>query len=180
MRPGRPITRLFSAVGLVLLLAGVAPSAADAAGAGVSQMSQLSQPRGDVLEDGRVVVSFAAAGDLRGLLTLTLTPAGDGSYDGQWAIMVTHADTTDPETGLEPEIEEHVEGEPEHHHQDFLTIVHRGALAGSVSGAVVTFAGDGTVADVAGNLTVSQGTLEFAGATGSGQATTGSLTLLLF
>jgi hypothetical protein len=149
----------------------------------VTHTSELSQPKIDVLADGRVAVTMDAAGDLAGSITLMLTPNGDGTFGGEWAMTVAHADISDPEPGDEPTTEEahheHPAGqEPEHEgpHRDFLRLVRRGALNGVVSSASVTFDANG-VADVAANLAISNGAVEFANATGNGLATLSSLTL---
>lgn len=145
-----------------------------------SRTSALAPPRVDRMADGSVVVSHVAAGELAGLLTLTLHPAGGGSYVGEWALMVAHADNTDPETGIEPPPhphgEEHVHpapGEPAHEvgaHKDFVRFVHRGALFGAVRDASLVFDAQGGLTDVSANLSVDRGTQEFSAALGTGHA----------
>lgn len=160
----------------VMAAAGQAPVA-------TSHTAELSGPRVDVLDDGRVAVSVDAAGDLAGTMTLMLTPNGDGTYGGEWAITVGHVDNTDPETGVEPETAEaahqHADGEPAETapHRDFVRIIRRGALNGTIANATISFGPDG-LADLVANLAITQGASEFSGATGTGVATLSSLTLI--
>jgi hypothetical protein len=158
---------------------------------GETHSSGLAGLRVDVLADGKVVVSSAAGGDLAGLLTLTLSPTANGSYSGTWAMTVAHADNTDPQTGVEPPAHGHADhgglgrdhaadsgehGEPAPH-QDFVRLVHRGALGGTVNTASLQLGADGGLAALEAQLSVGLGTLEFHGASGSGHATLTELTL---
>ena len=146
----------------------------------------------DTLADGAVVVTLIATGDDfgKGLATFQFQPNGSGGYDGTWALALSYADNTDPATGEEPPFEEHphtdsdhphADGDgddhPAHDHQDFLRLVDRGSLQGSVTGAQLTFNAEGALTDFTAPLTVTQGFKEFAGATGSGDASLGALTL---
>ncbi len=183
--------RLSGCIALALVLSASAGSTQSAA---VSHGSELALPRADVLADGRVVLSFTAAGDLSGVFTLTLTPAASGGYSGEWAFTVAHTDNTDPETGVEPPSHGHDDTPPEHgdtphehgdhdhdaptEHKDFVRLVHRGSLAGAVAGAVVTFDADGKLTQLVAPLTIDQGTLEFKQAQGGGQVTLDGLSLV--
>lgn len=143
----------------------------------------LTPQSADRLADGTIVVTSVATGDLAGVVTLQLKPAGAGAWDGEWAFTVASVDNTNPETGEEPPA--HAEGtadgdggheDGEAPHQDFVRLIHRGSLSGSITAAQVTFDADG-VADVLAPLSITQGASEFAGATGTGQATLSALTL---
>ena len=148
-----------------------------------SRTSALAAQSLDVLPDGKAVITFVAAGDLAGVISVQLTPAGDGTYSGDWGFTVAHADATDPATGLEPEVNEHGEehghdgDEPAHPHRDFVRLVQQGTLSGTISGAQLTFRGDGALTELSAPLSLTQGSLEFDGATGSGLVTLDSLTL---
>jgi hypothetical protein len=150
----------------------------------------LSGARVDVLADGRVAVTMDAEGDLAGSVTLMLTPKSDGTYGGEWAFTIAHVDNTDPETGVEPENAE----APHHHaadephafdspdapplpHRDFVRMVRRGTMNGAIDSATLSFGPDGLAALTA-SIAIAQGTVEFAGATGTGVATLSSLTLV--
>jgi hypothetical protein len=154
----------------------------------VAHASNFGTGRADTLADGTVVISFETAGDLKGLVTLTLHPSGTGTFGGEWAFTVAHADNTDPATGEDPELEaqHHDDGDAggpddtgeEHPHQAFLTLVHQGSLSGAVSSAVVSFDAAGALNDLSATLSIDQGALEFDGATGTGQATLSGLNLI--
>jgi hypothetical protein len=180
------VVRSGIAVAFVVLLA-TAGAAHDPHGA--THASPLAGARVDVAPDGRTVVSLVAGGDLAGLLTLDLTPAPNGTYSGRWALTVAHADHTDPDTGVEPPAEPHDHGGGAHGpgeghgegagtpHRDFVRLVHRGALAGTVNLASLQLGADGGATALSAQLTVGLGTLEFHGASGTGHATLTELTL---
>lgn len=145
---------------------------------GVPHTADLSAPRVDVLTGGEMVITLTASGELKGLVTFKLRRAADGSVSGDWAFTIAHVDNADPATGIEPKPpHEHEHGDHEHPHRDYVTMVHRGALAGAVSGARVSFDSAGALAEMSASLTIAQGSSEFEGATGSGQATLNALTL---
>lgn len=172
----RPLKAAACVAVACLVLAGIASGQSPVP---ASHTADLTGARVDTLANGTVVVSLDAKGALAGSLTLTLTPNGDGTYGGHWALMVAHTDNTDPETGIDPAAEEHADGE-EHGeaqpHRDFVRYVHRGAINGEVTGATLSFGPNG-LADLSANITITQGALEFDGATGTGTATLSSLVL---
>lgn len=171
-------TCVFARVVLLVLL--TAGSSVAQQPSGVPHTADLSAPRVDIIDGGDSVISLTATGELKGVVTLKLQRAADGTLKGDWAFTVAHVDNSDPATGVEPpphHDHEQGDGEHDHPHRDFVTMVHRGALAGAVSGATLTFDSSGTLAELSATLTIAQGSLEFAGATGSGQATLKALTL---
>jgi hypothetical protein len=93
---------------------------------------------------------------------------------------VGHVDNTDPATGVEPEAgdDHHAEGEPhgDTPHRDFVRIVRRGSLSGTIATATLVMGPDG-LADIFATLALSGGDAEFNGVTGTGTATLSSLTL---
>lgn len=145
-----------------------------------SHTAALSSLSLDRLADGSVVATMISGGDdLGGVVTFNLRPDGNGTYAGEWALTVSHADNTDPDTGEEPEHEEGIDpetGQP-HQHLDYLRLVNRGSLDGSVVAAHLTFDSEGALSELTAPLTIRQGSKEFAGATGSGEATIDALTL---
>jgi hypothetical protein len=174
--------------GVVSVSAGIAvwialaTSAAFSQPSGVPHTAELTDARVDPLDTGETVVSMMASGDLKGVVTFKLRRTAEGGVSGEWAFTVAHVDNTDPATGREPEAEHHHEhgdghGERAHPHRDYVTMVHRGALAGTVTGAELTFDSAGALATMSASLTIAQGSSEFAGATGSGQATLTALNL---
>jgi hypothetical protein len=183
------ILRLCIAGGALVLMAPLFGSSSHAQPAvSTSYASTLSDVRIDVLDDGKVVVSLQASGDLTGLLTVNLQPGQDGAFSGEWAFMVAHVDTTDPETGLEPEHDSHTHAPgdatatgqefPAHRHRDFVRLVHRGSLSGPIAGATLVFDATGKLTDVSVPLSINQATLEFTGVRGNGSATLAGLTLV--
>jgi hypothetical protein len=169
------MTRLSRCVAIGVLLLGLSTTSVEAQQPppATASTGTLTGMTCDVMPDGKVVVTLVATGDLTGLLTLQFTPGASGGYDGEWAISVQHADHTDPATGAEPVQQPHDDtGNPDDHpHQDFTRLVQRGSLSGSISGALVTFNADGALTGFTAPLTISKGFKEFAGVTGSGEAT---------
>ncbi|MEO8680504.1 MAG: hypothetical protein ABI665_15740 [Vicinamibacterales bacterium] len=139
-----------------------------------SHASTATHPRVDVMAAGKVVVSLDMSGDLPGILTLNLQQQPDGSVTGDWALVVAYADARDPATGDEPSHEETV-GHP---HKDFLTLVRRGTLGGSITSGSLAFAADGSLADLTAALAIDVGSVEFDGASGTGSATLADLSLV--
>ena len=144
----------------------------------VAHTSLLGAPQADVLQDGTIVATFVATGDLRGLVTLTLRPGDGSAYAGEWAFKVAHADNTDPVTGEDEESLPHDDGDDDAPHKSYLRLVDRGSLYGTISNAVVAFGADGALLDLSAAVSIKQGTLEFAGATGSGQLTLSGVNLI--
>jgi hypothetical protein len=149
---------------------------------GVPHTSDLSAARVDVLANGELVVTLTASGELKGLVTFKLRRTADGAVNGDWAFTLAHVDNADPATGIEPEHEnehehQHEGGDHEHPHRDYVTMVHRGSLAGTLSNAQLSFDSAGGLSEMSASLTIAQGSSEFEGATGSGQATLSALTL---
>ena len=145
---------------------------------GVPHTSDLSAGRVDVLANGELVVTLTASGELKGLITFKLRRTADGAVNGDWAFTLAHVDNADPATGIEPEHEdEHEGGDHEHPHRDYVTMVHRGSLAGTISNAQLSFDSAGGLSTMSASLTIARGSSEFEGATGSGQATLSALTL---
>src|SRR5688500_13768609 len=88
MSPSRAQSCLAAFV--VSIVALTMPAAAERPPApAVARTSMFGAPRLSTLGNGTVVVSFEAGGDLRGLVTLTLHPAG-AAYTGAWAFTVAH------------------------------------------------------------------------------------------
>lgn len=139
----------------------------------------LSEPRVDVLADGKVVINFEASGAYKGLLTLNLVNDGSG-YRGDWVLAVRHTDNTDPATGEEPPNHGHetpqqhegaaAAGDSEHPHRDYVRYVDHGTLAGTVDAAAFEVDARGALIDFRAQLTITLGTLNFDGAKGTGLA----------
>jgi hypothetical protein len=165
-------------VSLATLTLGTAAYAADAetrnvvlAGARVSNVSAA-----------RVVVTMEASGDLRGLLTLTLDRV-DGHLAGEWALVVRYLQDFDDDGNPTAPDFDHSDGEPHEHFQ----LVDKGTLSGPIADGALATDAEGTITGVTVQLGVSEGSLTFQGAAGSGWAaatvindihvSTGTLTL---
>jgi len=139
------------------------------------QTALFVTPRVDRLADGRVVLSFDTIGGLRGVLTFDLRGSEANGYSGTWAFMVSHHDYSNPTTGDDVP---HDHGGGTQLHQEHLRVIQLGSLRGAVTTANLTFGADGALVDfVVPSLTISGGTLEFAGVHGHGSATLNALSL---
>jgi hypothetical protein len=170
-----PAPRSAGIAALFIALA-VSLAAAQQSSAPGPNVSTLTTASLNVLPDQTTVTFVAGGPGLRGVVTMQLRPAAGGVYDGEWAFTVAHADPTDPATGEEPPLEQHEDGEA-HSHKDFLTLVHRGSLQGTVLGARLTVGADGKLTALTAPLSISAGFGEFTGAAGWGSATLAELTL---
>jgi hypothetical protein len=130
----------------------------------------LSGARLDMLEDGRMVVSFDAAGAIRGLLTLQIK-SGE-SVGGQWVLVSRYLQDLTPEGEIDERAQETraaLPG-PELHllHREYMTIVERGTLRGTIEGGSLEFDVDGRLRAIGSlQLRVEGGSLEFAGRAGT-------------
>lgn len=119
----------------------------------------LTEPRADLLEGGRLVISYAVQGDRPGHMTLNLQSSG-GQWTGTWAFVATRVDDA-PHADSEA-----LGSEGEADHTDYYRIIDDGTLSGIVTAAATT-AGDGDAPVVAeAQLAVLEGTLGFAWVTG--------------
>ena len=136
----------------------------------------LTQARVSTLADGRLVVSMTAAGDLPGLMTLTLDPDGAGRYTGQWAHTVAFLQDLNADGTVSTEADDHdghelMLHEPVLHeqHHEYTRAVRRGTLSGAVVAATVRKDDSGHITGVDfAQLTVTRGSLTFQGAAGTG------------
>lgn len=140
-----------------------------------SYSTTFGEPRVDKLPDGKVVINIDTAGEYRGLLTLNLAPNEAGVLTGEWVLSLRYVDNTDPATGLEPEAHSHdAESastetvETEAPHRDFVRLVDKGVIGGTVDFASIDLDATGAIADFRMALKITVGTLSFEGATGTG------------
>jgi hypothetical protein len=178
----RPRVFVSACVVVACALVSTMPAAAQQPPTSVPHTAELGTARVDVLANGKTVISIDTTGEMRGLLTLTLSKGENGLYGGEWAFMVSRVDTTDPATGVEPPDGHTHPAEAGVHtdtpHKDFLRLEHRGALSGTVAGAMLVLDQDGTLGAISATLAITQGAAEFNGVTGSGRLTLAGLTLL--
>jgi hypothetical protein len=155
--------------GIAALALAVAP--ADIAHAAAAQDVALKGARLDMLPDGRAVVSFESSGAIRGLLTLQIERDGD-AVRGQWVLVSRFLQDLTPEGEVDEraqEIRASLPGDELHLlHREYVRIVNRGSLFGSIDGGALDFDVDGRLRSVAGlALTIKGGSEEFAGRTGA-------------
>jgi hypothetical protein len=167
------------ALGVVVVMGNVpVVTAHDPAPRGVT----LDHARVDRLDDGHVVITMEARGDLKGLITLTLEGEGDGSlWKGEWALVVAYIQDLNEDGTIADEPEEHPHSEEpgEHHHgeegephRERVRFVRDGTLSGQVLGASLLFSENGSLTGIEdAQLKVSKGSLKFQGAHGTGQIT---------
>ena len=149
----------------------------------------LSEARLDMLPDGRAVVSFDASGAIRGLLTVQIVRDGE-AVGGQWVLVGRHLQDVTPEGEVDEraqEIRAALPGQELHLlHKEYVRIVNRGSLHGSIEGGALDYDVDGRLRSIGGlKLAVAGGSGEFAGrigalsldAAGLHEATRGSGTL---
>jgi hypothetical protein len=142
----------------------------------------LKHVRVSVVDATHVVVSADAAGDVPGLFTLDVTSNGTG-WDGRWVLTSSYVRDVDP-NGVPlaaPPDEDHahdgtgtsVSHERDHDHAgaphvDRSEAVHNGAVSGAVTAAELAQGDGGIITGLSSTVTVSAGSITFAGATGSG------------
>jgi hypothetical protein len=127
----------------------------------------LSQAKVSQTSPSSYVVTLEASGDLRGLLTLKVEVAADGSASGQWALKIAHLQDLYSDGSPAPQPEPHEEGVG---HTEHIALVDKGTLGGPVSSAFARFEGGDLAALEGIELDIVSGSLEYDGATGNGSA----------
>ena len=159
---------LLLCVSAALALVMAPPTPAHAASA---QEVTLQGARLDMLADGRAVVSFEASGAIRGLFTLQIQRDGD-AVRGQWVLVSRFLQDLTPEGEVDERAQENRAALPgaELHllHREYVRIVNRGSLYGSIDGGALDFDVDGRLRSIGSlSLTIKGGSEEFAGRTGA-------------
>ena len=163
--------------GSAALVLALAPAALVQAAA--PQDVTLSGARLDMMDDGRIVVSFDASGAVRGLLTLQIQ-RGDEAVRGQWVLVSRYLQDLTPEGEVDERAQDVRAALPGHElhllHREYITIRERGTLGGSIAGGALDFDVDGRLRSIGSlELQVDGGSLEFAGQTGSASLTASRL-----
>jgi hypothetical protein len=140
----------------------------------------LSGARVSMLEKGRIVVSFDAAGDIRGLVTVTIDRDAGGALKGEWVLVSRYLQDLTPEGEPDERAIENraaLPGEELHAlHREYMEIRERGTLRGSIAGGALAFDVDGSLRAIESlRLAIDGGSIEFDGATGAGSLTTANL-----
>ena len=153
-----------AAVALAVTPASLDPVHAASRQAESRQDVRLSGPRVSALGGGSYVVTLEAAGDIRGLLTLTLKADG-AAVGGEWVLVSRYLQdmlSGNEELGPTGEHDGIV-------HEERIAFRERGTLRGSIAGGSLSFDSDGRLNGIDGlTLAVAGGDLEFAGAAGAG------------
>ena len=157
-------TRSLLWCGMAALALAVAPAGIDPVHAATRQDVRLSGPRVSDLGKGSYVVTMESAGDIRGLLTLTLKADGS-SVAGEWVLVSRYLQdllSGNEELGPTGEHDGIV-------HEERIAFRERGTLRGSIAGGALSFDADGRLHGIEGlKLSIAGGDLEFAGAAGAG------------
>ena len=140
----------------------------------------LSGARVDVIEKDRVVASFDATGDIRGLLTAMIDRDANGALSGHWVLVSRYLRDLTPEGEVDDRAIETRAALPgwELHarHKEYFEIHDRGTLRGSIAGGVLSFDVDGRLRAIEFlQLSIDGGCLEFKGLTGAGSLTGSNL-----
>jgi len=158
-------TRFLLMCGAAALALAAAP--ASPASAASSEDVTLSGARLDMLADGRAVVSFNASGAIRGLLTLQIARDGD-AVRGEWALVSRFLQDLTPEGEVDEraqDVRAALPGKELHLlHKEYIRIVNRGSMNGSIEGGALDFDVDGSLRSIGAlKLAVAAGSGEFAG-----------------
>jgi hypothetical protein len=171
-------TRFLSAWGLAALgLLAAPPSSARAASTDVA----LSGGRVSMLEKGRIVASFEASGDARGLVTVTIDRDGKGGLSGEWVLVSRYVRDLNADGQVDDRMASERAALPgaELHglHREYIDIFEGGSLRGSIVGGALAFdATDGALVGIESlQLVVDGGNLSFLGAKGTASLTASSL-----
>ena len=164
-------TRFLLTCGSAALALAIAPAGTETVQAATRQEVRLSGPSVSALGGGAYVVTLETAGDVRGLLTLTLK-AGSGAVGGEWVLVSRYLQdliSGNEELGPTGEHDGLV-------HEERIAFRDRGTLRGSIAGGALSFDVDGRLAGIDGlQLAIAGGDVEFAGVAGSGTVSASNL-----
>jgi hypothetical protein len=140
----------------------------------------LSGARIDMMGTDRIVASFEAAGDIRGLFTATIDRDASGALRGEWVLVSRYLRDVTPDGQPDPMAYDERAALPgwELHarHKEYFQIHERGTLRGRIAGGALDFDVDGKLRGIeALQLTIVGGNKEFAGLSGAGSLTGSNL-----
>jgi hypothetical protein len=141
-----------------------------------SYVGTLSHARVSTTPGGHLIVSTESDGDLRGMLTLDLAPGEDGSLSGTWVLLVAYVQDTTQDGSIALDVP-HTEPTDVHaEHREYFKFMRDGSVQGTVSGVTLLTGPDGQTSGIsAAQLTVTAGSLKFAGAHGNGSIAVSTL-----
>jgi hypothetical protein len=170
-------TRFLSAWGLAALcMLAAPPSPAHASGSEVA----LSGARVSMLDKGRIVASFEARGDVRGMVTVTIDRDAKGSLAGEWVLVSRYVRDLNADGQVDDRMAAERAALPgaELHglHKEYIDIYEGGTLRGPVTGGSLAFDVDGALVGIESlQLAIADGNLTFAGARGTASLTASGL-----
>lgn len=140
----------------------------------------LSGARVDMIAEDRIVASFEASGDIRGLFTATIGVGAGGALGGEWVLVSRYLRDVTPDGQPDPmAIDERAAlpgWELHARHKEYFEIHERGTLRGRIAGGALDFDVDGRLRGIeALQLTIVGGNNEFAGVSGAGSLTGSNL-----
>lgn len=165
-------TRSLLMCGAAALSLALAPANRDPVLASSRLEVALSGARVDIVED-RIVASFDATGDVRGLFTATITRGADGALRGEWVLVSRYLRDLTPEGQpdvLAADQRAALPGWELHgRHKEYIDIHERGTLRGSIAGGALAFDVDGRLRAIESlQLTIDGGNREFKDISGAG------------
>lgn len=173
-------TRFLSLWGLAALCLIAAPP--DSAQAKAGDRVALSGSRVSMLEleKDRIVASFEASGDIRGMVTVRIDRDAKGALTGEWFLVCRYLrdlnadgqvdDLLAAERAALPGVELH------RLHREYFDIHEGGTLRGSITGGTLVFDVDGVLTGIESlQLVIDGGNIEFAGAKGAASLTASNL-----
>ena len=171
-------SRVLPAWGLAALCVIAAPPTPARAASG-SEVA-LSGARVSMLDTGRIVASFEARGDVRGLVTVTLDRDAKGSIGGEWVLVSRYVRDLNADGQVDDRMAAERAALPgaELHglHKEYIDIYEGGTLRGSVTGGSLAFDVDGALTGITSlQLAIDGGNLSFAGAAGTASLTASGL-----
>jgi hypothetical protein len=133
-----------------------------------------------MLDKGRIVASFEARGDVRGMVTVTLDRDAKGSLAGEWVLVSRYVRDLNADGQVDDRMAAERAALPgaELHglHKEYIDIFEGGTLRGSVTGGSLAFDVDGALVGIESlQLAIDGGNLSFAGAKGTASLTASGL-----
>lgn len=173
-------TRSLLMCGSAALSLALAPANRDPVQAANRFEVALSGARVDMIGTDRIVASFDATGDIRGLLTATINRGAAGTLSGEWVLVSRYVRDLMPDGQVDERAIETRAALPgwELHarHKEYFEIHDRGTLRGTIAGGALSFDVDGRLRAIESlQLSIDGGCLEFKGLTGAGSLTGSNL-----
>lgn len=143
--------------------------------AATGQVVALSSPQVSAVDATRTVVTFEAAGDIRGLFTLNLIHGSGGApLTGDWSLVSRYVQDSPGGGDERPQATDRNGDDADHN--EHIGFVERGTLRGAVQGGTLGYDADGKLDSLdALVLQIAGGFVEFANASGTGDASASNL-----